>query len=422
MALLGEAPAPGMPNFDSLSALDLIDRGIETERVETVPLDQILTEEGIVDYDHVDELGASMKQKRGQITPIVVRPRIDEAGLLVYDIIDGFHRSEARMLNGDKTIMATVIYGCSDEEMYDLRILAASSVRSVQFARIAKWITLSWSKTVWFQSGLTVPQAFAIALNDTQKSTFVALPPNELSDVKTWVQEKSALWGRSAGSTYNILGVVSNADPELVAQVRSAGRGKASEGKITPARLEKVVDIFPGEENYPAQRAILRAAVARHLSTTEVDKLGSVMRSLVVPGMAEEEIFQVALITPFPEAPFSKKPQRRRSTSSYIVRPDRHDPITDYGDDVASLQERIANLEAALEKARAEGVAFELWWRTAPYLSDKERVCMERILYANHDMRAVCAELRITDMQAISLMISAFTNRHLEESQLDATI
>src|SRR3990167_10179741 len=190
MALLGEAHAPGMPNFDSLSALDLIDRGIETERVETVPLDQILTEEGIVDYDHVDELGVSMKQKRGQITPIVVRPRIDEAGLLVYDIIDGFHRSEARMLNGDKTILATVIYGCSDEEMYDLRILAASSVRSVQFPRIAQWIFSSYEITPFAEKGLTVAQAFSLVVNDSQRSNIVKLSKDEIAELKDWARKK----------------------------------------------------------------------------------------------------------------------------------------------------------------------------------------------------------------------------------------
>lgn len=66
------------PLIDSLSPLEIIRNGLEIERVEVIPLARVLTENALIDTAHADELGASMKQKRGQITPIAVRARLDE--------------------------------------------------------------------------------------------------------------------------------------------------------------------------------------------------------------------------------------------------------------------------------------------------------------------------------------------------------
>src|SRR3989344_516019 len=283
------------PTFDvhTTSPLELIRSGIETERLERIPLDRVLTEHALIDDFHADELGASMRQKRGQITPIAVRVSEVE-GLIVYDVIDGFHRVEGKRRTGDTDINATVIYGCSDEEMYDLRILAASSVRSVQFPRIAQWIFSSYEITPFAEKGLTVAQAFSLVVNDSQRSNIVKLSKDEIAELKDWARKKCERWGKSVTAVYGILRVVSNADPDLVKQVRTSGGGKDHAGRITPARLTAVVDSFPGNVNHMAQRAILRVVVEKRLSAEETSYLAERLKGLINSRMDEELVYSIA--------------------------------------------------------------------------------------------------------------------------------
>lgn len=285
----------GSPSVESMPPVEIIAKGIECKRLEVIPLECVITEDALIDSSHAAELGDSMRQKRGQITPIAVRARLDEEkGNLVYDIIDGFHRAEGRKQSGDTDINATVIYGCSDQELYDLRILAASSVRSVQYPRLVEWITRSWETTTWSKKGLNVTQAFGMAVSGAQRSNFIDLSLDEVREIKDWVTAKSQRWSRTVGTTYQMLRLVSNADPTLVRQVRIQSGGTHRIAQITPERLKLVVDQFPGEEHYPIQRALLRVTVDRRYFTEELDQLIERVKPLIKPGMTEEEIYRLA--------------------------------------------------------------------------------------------------------------------------------
>lgn len=279
------------PDINALSPKDILHAGIETERLEVIPLNRVLTESTLIDDAHATELGISMKQKRGQITPIAVRARIRERdGEVVFDIIDGFHRSAGKKINGDSNINATVIYGCTDEEMYDLRILAASSVRSVQFARVAEWITNSFATTPWAEKGLSVSQAFHIALKDNKRSNNTNITPKEMVELKDWAEAKCKRWGKTLGSIYQDLRVVSNADPGLVKEVRIATGGHSRERGITQAKLSFVVNAFPGNKHHLVQREILHFATGNRLKIDQIKIVVENLRGKIQPEITEEEI------------------------------------------------------------------------------------------------------------------------------------
>lgn len=278
-------------NYSHLTPLELLRNNIETQRLEVIPLADVITDQALIDDTHAKELGDSMAQKRGQITPIAVRTR-EEDGKIIYDVIDGFHRSAGKKRRGDSEINATVIYGCPDEEMYDLRILAASSVRSVQFPRIAEWITKSFESTFWAQKGLTVVQAFSLAVSDRERS-YLKISNEELAELKTWAKEKCGKWQKSVTATLGLLRVVASADPELVRQVRTSGGGRDTGSRITPDRLRIVATKFPREECYAAQRAILQYIIENRYYAEEAAVLVERAAPLIQPGMSQEIVYQI---------------------------------------------------------------------------------------------------------------------------------
>ena len=280
-----ESPAPAptqnrlqaseRQDFSHLSPLELIRSGERTERAETLQLSTVITDYSLVDENHAQELGESMSLDRGQISPIVVRPRMNEGNEVVYDVIDGFHRTEGQRKRGADSIKAIVVYGCSDEEMYDLRILAASSVKSVQFPRIAEWITRSYEQTKWKGKGVSVLQAFSIANND-RDSSYRIKNKEDLSELKAWIKDKCKSWQKSLGYVLNVLKIVDVADPALVKQVRVSGGGKDREAKVTPQRIEKIALSFP--RNFPVQNEVMAASISNRMSADETSLLVEIVR------------------------------------------------------------------------------------------------------------------------------------------------
>ncbi len=297
------------PDISAFSPKDIIRAGVETERLEVIPLNRILTDSSLIDVVHADELGNSMREKRGQITPIAVRARInDKDGEITYDIIDGFHRTAGKKGNGDTAINATVIYGCSEEEMYDLRILAASSVRSVQFARIAEWITSSFAITQWAAKGLSVSQAFGMVVADRSRSNLVEMNQEEMKGLKEWVNARCTRWGKTPSSIHQDLRVVANADPGLVKEVRIATGGSSRKTRISPVKLALVVNAFPGNLNHGVQREILHFAISNKLKMDDIRIIVENLRDKIKPGLAEEDIKKLINNVQLDKRSSSKKP------------------------------------------------------------------------------------------------------------------
>lgn len=443
-------------DLESASLHELIRNKIETERLERISLSKVTTEHALIDDDHADKLGASMKQKRGQITPIAVRARLDdESGEIVYDVIDGFHRTEGKKRTGAKDINATVIYGCSDEEMYDLRILAASSVRSVQFARVAQWMTDSFATTRWAEKGLSVSQAFGIVVSNTLNPYLVKLGTEELWQLREWVRAKCERWGKTPASTYQLLRLVANADPGLVREVRTATGGHSRETTITQAKLELVVNEHPGKKNYTIQRAILHHSIREKLKIDEIGNIVQQLRGKITTGMDENAVGRVIQTTKTTAHQVFPPPLKEEATKEQELEvEDDLDPDWDdleptdeeieaieqngkvvkakreggilpnvgaYArgekDDVVSLRERIKDLEEKLEYANNNrGMkSTDTWWRSAPYLTVGEKVCLERVLYANEDLSVLSLEIKESIPRIFLLIRSGFAKRHLLE-------
>ena len=89
--------------FDYYTPRDLIKMEVDYKRLERINVDGLILEASLVEPSHVEDLAASMKGKRGQLQPIAVRARLNEDGEIVYDIIDGFHRSHALKTVSEQT-------------------------------------------------------------------------------------------------------------------------------------------------------------------------------------------------------------------------------------------------------------------------------------------------------------------------------
>lgn len=461
--------------YSHLTPTDLLRNGIETERLEVIRIGQIQTEHALVDELHAQELGASMRLKRGQLTPITVRARLAERRGVVYDVIDGFHRTEGKRQNGEPDINATVVYGCPDEEMYDLRILAASSVRSVQFARIAQWITSSYATTPWADKGISVTQAFSIAHTDSKNTTLSnEMSQDDVTELKNWVKTKCDRWGRPMGSVRIELQLVANSDPSLVRQVRNTSGGRESETTITQLKLGTVVKAFPGVENYPVQRAVLQFAINNKVKTPEIAAVAELLKEKVQPGIDESEL--PALIqqvygevpkldsTPKVSARKTRRLLSRASEEAMRFSSPQNDASGLEGEDepdiaeilaiehalskgempddlpnipkpslvnleeegieedsptLSTLRTRVKELETKLEIAlhgSNEQPQLSLWWKDAPYLTPTERFCLAKGFYGKEDLDRVAGALKVPLVKVFEHMRNAFAKRNIAES------
>lgn len=468
--------------YSQLTSTDLLRNGIETERLEVIKIAQVQTEHALVDELHAQELGASMRLRRGQLTPITVRARLAERRGVVYDVIDGFHRTEGKRQNGDPDINATVVYGCSDEEMYDLRILAASSVRSVQFARIAQWITNSYSITPWAEKGISVTQAFNIAYQDSVSTNLTdQVSRDDIGELKGWIKNKCDRWGRPMGSVRIELQLVANSDPFLVKQVRSTSGGREAETTVTQLKLGTVVKAFPGEENYPIQRAILAFAIGNKIKVPEIAAIAEMLKGKIHPGVTEHEL--PGLIqgvygelpkldtTPKVSVRRTRRLLSRASEEAMAAAAPPKDSSVNLGEEepdmdemlaieqalskghipdnlptiknkretfvleeeglvpeanestLSTLRARIKELETKLDIALSgstERQQVDLWWKDAHYLTPTEKFCLAKGFYGKEDLDRVAGVLRVPLVKVFEHMRNAFAKKHLSES-LDGT-
>lgn len=326
--------------------LEILRSGERTERLEIIPLDAVAQDNSLVDEGHAEHLGFDMAKDRGQLIPIAVRAR-EEEGEIVYDILDGFHRTAGLRGIGRKEVDAKVLYGCDDQEMYEVRILSANSVQSVQFARVAEWISGSFAKTPWAEKGVTVVRAFGATMSNSRQLREVDLSETDVEEMKTWVRERCSKWEKSVGTTYSDLALIHNADPELVRQVRKSGGGKDREGKITPQRLRSVVSAFPGEENFGMQRMFLHIAIKNRLYAEELNQLINFWKTHADSGLTIEEMVKLTLKE---VKKFDQKPKVRKKDQVTLMRGELEDlrrkslqdqeELKGLRDEVASLKEQ----------------------------------------------------------------------------------
>ena len=254
----------------------LIEMGLRGKRWSAIPVEKIDMSDSINDLNHFETLGDSMFGKKGragegfgQITPITAAALPDETRGVKYKVTDGSHRTEACIQRNEPRVDAIELLGLSDEEIFDLRIIAAS-YRSTSFARTASFMEKSFEESKWFkQHKLTILQAFSLAVQGTS-GIRLQLNSEQSEELKEWVDTKSRTWGKKPGSIFSDLNIISKADPELNRQVRVGGGGHGEgKGVINPARLRAIVNALPNMGEL--QHTVAEAVVMADLDAPETD-------------------------------------------------------------------------------------------------------------------------------------------------------
>lgn len=270
-------------DYSSYSPVDLLKMEIRMERQEEIPVDLIVQESALIDPQHAQNLAESMMGNRKQISPTTVRARLDSERV-VYDNIDGFHRTEGKriieqLINEPQSLKTIVLYGCGDEELFDLRVLAASSVKSIKFARMAEWMKRSFFSTHWQNTRIhelvekeeiTLSQVFNLAQFDSSGKN-LGLNPEEVIELKGWAGKKSKQWGRPLSTLMVEMRTVELAAPDLVQRVRTGGGGSGGRGILTRARLEAIVTNLPGD--WETQRLLVDLAIEKNILAQDLDFL-----------------------------------------------------------------------------------------------------------------------------------------------------
>jgi hypothetical protein len=304
MAQLRGLPAE---QLQQLSPRDIIRAGIEYERLETISLGRINREPELADGIHATELGKSMRNKRGQISPITVRATMAGADIR-YDIVDGFHRVEGKWKNLDSgmtaedlansDVKANVHYGMSDAELLDYRVTAVGSIKSVQFPRIASWVTASYNMTEFAEQGLTVLDAFGIAVSKSSSPRVQGYTSDKVAEIKDWVIAKCERWEKKPANILEVLKIVDGADPTLVLQVRDIAGVQGTEEFFTRTQLRHVVSMFAGEDHYASQRGVMRAVRQRRLTGQQVKLLVARITPAIHKGIQEDTAYSLAMAVP----------------------------------------------------------------------------------------------------------------------------
>ncbi len=243
-------------------------------RQEMIPLGGIALGGMIIDENHASELGDLMVGKWGQTQAIAVRCRVGGNTIndVHYDILDGFHRVAGLLARDGKEIKAEVYYNCNDEEMYDQRIVAANSVKSVKFARMAFWMNGAWAQTPW-RKQLSVAQAFGLT-NSSSSGKILGINEEEVEKIKQWCTTKAKRWLSEVGTIYQDLRLVEEANKDLLMRVRS-GSFVSGGLALTRSQFEVIVKAFPksnsSSRNEQIQARIAELANSQSLSTPQLE-------------------------------------------------------------------------------------------------------------------------------------------------------
>lgn len=331
--------------LEKLSPIDLVRTKEKITRSEIIPINSITSEVLIIDESHAEELALSMAGDRGQISEITVRARF--GGMtgedVSYDIIDGFHRYEAAKSLGFTTLRASVLYGCTDEEMYDHRILAANSVKSTKFSRLAFWMKGAWNWTPWREK-ITLAQACNLSSGDASGKT-LGLSPKEAEEIKRWVNDKAKKWLIPIGTLSSRFSFIELAAPDLIEKVRLRG-GKPGKGResLTLQKLEIIARAFPGEFEF--QKQIASFAVDSAISTEELQAI--VEETSTLKDRSDKSAVNEVLYDGRWLSHFEYSPEKRESTLGQLL---------------GSLKEfeTLLGRYTALEKEVKEDIFYRIW-------------------------------------------------------------
>jgi len=400
------------------------------KQFEVINVDQIAVEASIVDDLHVEELRHSMGKKCGQTTPITVGARC-EKGKIVFHITDGFHRTAVKRTLEEPTIDAVVLYGLTMEEIYDLRVLAASSVKAVKFARLASWMQQSFSSSKWGDKGIKLSQALGLAMNwgiSDSPGQRLGLSVEEAEELKDFLKDKETAWQGKLSSFYHDINAVEHSFPEIVEEVRTGGGGHGrGQGMLNPSRFKMMVKFLP--DNLEGQRKMVNLIREYDLTTDKVELVAQVL-ALLLSGEAGSNFSveeTLAAMEMDPENIASEillslgkieKNKEDKSGKEDGNNCDKRYPRTrrlgeNTYDSVLSreeLEEENELLRQALSEQEAKsefgGNGNLPHWYKNSNLSWKERKVLHGLIEEGRSLEAIAVELGLTSNRVSQLMVS----------------
>jgi ParB-like chromosome segregation protein Spo0J len=206
-----------------------------------------------VDPMHVRELADSIKVS-GPISPVLVR----EENLT---LIDGFHRVAAMRELGFQNVEC-ILTPCDDETFWDLRIIAASTHKSVTFSRVIEWIDEVFRLSPW-----AARYKSAFSLFDTVGKG------GSPEEVRSWVTSKSQKWGLAPGTIRNWLQTAQDLSPELLEEAKASSLSEEALSVTHYGRVARTIPNQPG-----LQRDIIEKAKREGLSTNQIEQVARAVR------------------------------------------------------------------------------------------------------------------------------------------------
>ncbi len=254
-------PHQPLRNMDGVRVINTREGGL-TEAY--VHISRIFQEDVPVDAVHVRELAQSIKKESkglntGQLSPTLLAEVRDFDKLV---ILDGFHRTPAMAALGHDEIFSTIRPNATWEEVIDLRILAATTHRSVRFSRLVEWAEQAWDRSPW-SDRMSIASAFTLRFLPSMTGGRSGISKEEAEEIRTWVDTKCEQWHVSAPYVHRFLQTAKVADPELIKEARERRSGHKLDA-ITPNHLGAIVKFLP--DKYDMQRLV--ADTAREHSLT----------------------------------------------------------------------------------------------------------------------------------------------------------
>jgi len=245
--------------------------------LQNIQVERIISEGSIVDEDHVEELESDLST--GQKEPIWVRARLDEAGNLVYDIVDGYHRTDVFRSVGASLIEARISFGMTDEELYDQRVKAAArSAKAVKFARTIILMQNSFHESKWYlEYGLKLSQILSFAASvKSQEPGKNLLSPELGREAIEWAKQKIAVWGGSITTISQQIRCAEDSFPEIIQQVRSLdGGGHEGDGVLNRDKFVAMVDELG--QNLQLQRSMVAIIKEHNLNSAQTRVVASAL-------------------------------------------------------------------------------------------------------------------------------------------------
>lgn len=186
--------------------------------------------------------------------------------------MDGFHRATGRSTRGLPDAYATIRLNSTWEEVYDRRILAASTHRAIRFARVVEWIEDAWRISPWADQ-FAVDQAFNLFLPGSSGKR-LGLNPDQADEVRRYLKSKSSFWKLSPATIRQNLAVAKRVDPILVRSAREGRTGESMEA-VTPEHLKVLANLLPDRHEH--QRLAANIIVDEQVPVREAQALVSVI-------------------------------------------------------------------------------------------------------------------------------------------------